>query len=173
MNQKHNKGFTLIELLVVISIIALLSSVVMAALGNARVKARDSAKIQALKQFQNALQLYSSDNGGFPGGWIDNGVWTGYPAGAKAWSSYISSIDPAIKYYALNAANNSTNCTATGCPTYWLAVVLESRDNLVLQSKADFNQILGAASFVGANDTCYYGGGWNVTPHLCYDVIPK
>ena len=55
--KNSNRGFTLIELLVVISIIGLLSSVVLASLSAARGKARDSARIQAIKQIQLALEL--------------------------------------------------------------------------------------------------------------------
>ncbi len=65
-NKKDNSGFTLIELLVVISIISLLSSIVLAALSDAKAKARDVRRMQDLKQIGNALELYRSDNGEYP-----------------------------------------------------------------------------------------------------------
>lgn len=60
------KGFTLIELLVVISIIGLLSSVVLASLNQARAKARDSQRKQAVIQIRNALELYYADHNSYP-----------------------------------------------------------------------------------------------------------
>jgi prepilin-type N-terminal cleavage/methylation domain-containing protein len=57
-------GFTLIELLVVISIISLLTSIVLSSLNDAKAKARDARRIQDLAQIRNAIELYSSDNGG-------------------------------------------------------------------------------------------------------------
>jgi prepilin-type N-terminal cleavage/methylation domain-containing protein len=65
---EQQKGFTLIELLVVISIIALLSSVVLATLSDARARARNTNRTQIAKQYQNALELYHSDNNGYPCG---------------------------------------------------------------------------------------------------------
>src|SRR3989344_9029837 len=63
-----SRAFTLIELLVVISIIGLLSTVVLASLNTARVKARDAQRIAALKEIQKAIELYASDHGGqYPG----------------------------------------------------------------------------------------------------------
>ncbi len=60
------KGFTLIELLVVISIVGLLSSIVFAALGPARGKARDAKRIATLTQVQKALELYYDKYGAYP-----------------------------------------------------------------------------------------------------------
>jgi prepilin-type N-terminal cleavage/methylation domain-containing protein len=60
------KGFTLVELLVVIAIIGLLSTLSIVALNSARTKARDAARVAGIKQWQTALELYYSDNGGYP-----------------------------------------------------------------------------------------------------------
>ncbi|MFA4830691.1 MAG: prepilin-type N-terminal cleavage/methylation domain-containing protein [Patescibacteria group bacterium] len=62
----NKKGFTLIELLVVIAIIGLLSTLAVVALGSAREKARDSKRLSDLKQVQTALELYYTDNNGYP-----------------------------------------------------------------------------------------------------------
>lgn len=68
MNTKH--GFTLLELLVVISIIGMLSSVVLASVGEARERARDAARMQAIHQIDLAVQLYIAENGVAP-------IWEG------------------------------------------------------------------------------------------------
>ncbi len=63
---KHRKGFTLIELLVVISIIGLLSSIVLASVNQARIKARNAIRKSDLVQLRNALELYYSTYGSYP-----------------------------------------------------------------------------------------------------------
>ena len=63
---KKHRGFTLIELLVVIAIISLLSSVILASINNLRAKARDSKRIQTVKEIQKALELYYEKNGQYP-----------------------------------------------------------------------------------------------------------
>lgn len=60
------KGFTLIELLVVIAIIALLSTLAVVALGSARQKSRDAKRLSDVKQIQTALELYFTDQNGYP-----------------------------------------------------------------------------------------------------------
>lgn len=62
----NKKGFTLIELLVVIAIIGLLSTLAVVALGNARLKARDSKRLSDLKQMQTALELHFNENNSYP-----------------------------------------------------------------------------------------------------------
>jgi len=61
---RESRGFTLIELLVVIAIIGILSSVVLASLGTARVKARDARRLSDMKQMQLALELWNDANSG-------------------------------------------------------------------------------------------------------------
>jgi len=63
---KRQKGFTLIELLVVIAIIGILSSVVLASLTTARMKARDAQRLSDLKQLELALQFYYDEHGYYP-----------------------------------------------------------------------------------------------------------
>ena len=52
------KAFTLIELLVVMAVIALLSTLSVVALNNARAKARDSRRLSDVRQIQTALEAY-------------------------------------------------------------------------------------------------------------------
>ena len=63
---RASKGFTLIELLVVIAIIGILSSVVLASLNSARVKARDVRRLSDIDSLKKALALYSNDNNAYP-----------------------------------------------------------------------------------------------------------
>lgn len=86
-NQSKNRGFTLIELLVVIALIGLLSSVVLASLNTARMKARDARRLSDMHQMQVALDLYYSSFGRYPdsdyagcGDWDSSGTPVGAPS---------------------------------------------------------------------------------------------
>lgn len=75
-SREKQKGFTLIELLVVVAIIGILSSVILVSLSSARSKARDSKRVQDMKQIELALDMYLDDYGSYPaddgdgcGGW--------------------------------------------------------------------------------------------------------
>jgi prepilin-type N-terminal cleavage/methylation domain-containing protein len=65
--QHHKSGFTLVELLVVIAIISLLSSVVLATTNLAGARARDTRRVEELRQINLALEQYYQDHGTYPG----------------------------------------------------------------------------------------------------------
>ncbi|MFA5831121.1 MAG: prepilin-type N-terminal cleavage/methylation domain-containing protein [Candidatus Paceibacterota bacterium] len=73
------KGFTLIELLVVIAIISLLSSVVMASVSSAKIKAKDAAIKAQVAQWVTLMGLNFDDYGSYCNlqyGWSRNGAQT-------------------------------------------------------------------------------------------------
>lgn len=59
-------GFTLIEMLVVVAVIGLLSSAVLVGLNDARERARDSRRVADLRQIQNGLEIFYSNNRFYP-----------------------------------------------------------------------------------------------------------
>ncbi|OHA19624.1 MAG: hypothetical protein A2836_03105 [Candidatus Taylorbacteria bacterium RIFCSPHIGHO2_01_FULL_45_63] len=88
--RKNSRGFTLIELLVVISIIGLLSSVVLASLTSARVKARDAKRKATLHQLATANELYFNDVGSYP--WFNGWVHNSAPSFGGLVPAYISTV---------------------------------------------------------------------------------
>lgn len=96
-------GFTLIELLVVISIIALISSLVLATLNQARAKARDASILSDIHTFANVMELYYSDFGYYPPA---NNLTNFFSAtalteikGSNTEPSFISALSPYLKQF--------------------------------------------------------------------------
>jgi len=89
------RGFALIELLVVIAIIGMLSSVVLASLNTARIRARDAQRMTAISQLQNALELYYLDNRQYPpsgGATAPSGSWT--TSTDSSWATFQTALAP-------------------------------------------------------------------------------
>lgn len=63
---KNDKGFTLIELLVVISIVALLATVAIVAMNNARMESRDNKRKADIRQVASALEVYFDEFEQYP-----------------------------------------------------------------------------------------------------------
>lgn len=89
MQRKKAKGFTLIELLIVIAIIGLLATLAIVSLTTAQQKARDAKRIADMKLYQNAIELYFSENpAGYPT--IDG---DGAEATADEWSEFSALVE--------------------------------------------------------------------------------
>lgn len=67
--QKNQKGFTIIELLVVIVIIGILVALALPNLFAAQARGRDTDRKNELKNAQQQLETYHSDNGQYPENW--------------------------------------------------------------------------------------------------------
>ena len=85
MKRIHPKqqAFTLIELLVVIAIIGILASLLLPALAKAKAKANKLKSKSNLKQVQNALNMWSSDNDGVNPGYRNRSYGPGYVQGGN------------------------------------------------------------------------------------------
>lgn len=185
MLKKHNRkglgggngGFTLIELLVVIAIIGILSSVVLASLNTARLKARDARRISDVGQLQLALAVY-------------------YDAHSNTYPVALSSLVPTYIAKLPTDPLSSTNytyaalgtCVAnTSGTTYHLGSSLEDITSSSLVSDADatagtactgsqnsdfsgLSAAAGGAVCDAVAGTTQTGGG-NGT-ESCYDVSP-
>ena len=126
------KGFTLIELLVVISIIGLLSTLAVVALGSARAKSRDARRVSDVKQIQTALELYrdSTTAQTYPAapagnlGEASSGAFclnsSGWIATTNCAGAYMAQVpsDPAIATYHYTYTRPTTD-------TYSIAFTLE------------------------------------------------
>ncbi len=178
-NRAKNKGFTLVELIVVVAIIVIIASVVLASLGEARRKARDTARVQGVLQLQRALQIYFSTSGSFPAG--DESALS-----AALTPIYIGSIpaDPlggstAYQYQALTSPTLGGVCNSgNNCQSYHLGVTLEGGANLGnLNSDKDGENVAGptnGTTLDGISTAANCGADAVATPttDLCYDITP-
>lgn len=103
-------GFTLIELLVVIAIIAVLAALILAALSSAQKGARDSQRLNDMKQYAAALEGYAGDNSGQYPTTNTSPDWR-IPSGGIAGlvPSYMKSAPapPPVGQYAANASQQN------------------------------------------------------------------
>lgn len=101
------KAFTLIELLVVIAIIALLSSIIIASLDSARLKASDSAVKSEVLQLRTIMnQEYT-----------DTGTYTAIKAGGN-WKKQGDTCSGFTGTYASQAATVCNQLVSASCSSY-------------------------------------------------------
>ena len=66
MRQKTIRGFTLLEILVSITIVAVLTAIGIVSYSSVNKRSRDVKRKSDLEQIRSALEMYRSDNGGYP-----------------------------------------------------------------------------------------------------------
>jgi prepilin-type N-terminal cleavage/methylation domain-containing protein len=118
-HQTQKNGFTLIELLVVIAIIALLSTTVMTSISKARMKSRDTQRVENLRQIRVALELYFDDHGYYPRsdcGWDCNGYRYSYTA--ASWNALATDLAPYITVLPKDPLNSTCAPWNANCYSY-------------------------------------------------------
>ncbi len=113
----RHMGFTLIELLVVIAIIGILAAIVLYSLNSARSKSRDGKRLADVRQIMTALDLYYTDNGGYPdasGGQPSGGNWLNFLA---IYPEYPlpSGLNCGATSYVYEPVNNNTDYALVFC----------------------------------------------------------
>lgn len=116
------RGFTLIEIMIVIAIIGVLSSIVLASLGPARMKARDARRIEDLHEINNALALYYSDHHEYPPspcGYDCNGYYYSFDNyDSASWSILQTYLAPYLSKLPVDPINSNCQPWSDGCYSY-------------------------------------------------------
>jgi prepilin-type N-terminal cleavage/methylation domain-containing protein len=158
IKNKTKRAFTLIELLVVISIIALLSSVVMVAVKDAREKAQIAKFKTEVGEFVKALEIYRSMYGYYPKCFNDYSTGGCYYLGIADYDGF-SSNDRSTGLTILDQLKDQKLFTGnfiTNKPSFLIATAIYNDVSLGTESEYDsFNP--SRLQFTYGVDTVFNG----------------
>lgn len=131
MKATSRRAFTLIELLVVIAIIGILSAVVLASLGTARTRAKDTAMVAQIKQVKNALEMFYAEHGFYPVARNSSGLVTDGLAGTLGLSFSANTDSPSAATFMVipsTISNNGYLRSSTGGTGQIYGILLQFED---------------------------------------------
>lgn len=136
----RQSGFTLLEMLVVLAIIGLVVSVGLAAMGEARLRARNAQRIEHIQTYAKATELYFVNAGAFPQAAAPTtNHCLGMNSGETCWAGSMSGDDSLVTKFS-GVVNGSLpegdpgglgrdgylyTCTNSSCDGYDLKFMLE------------------------------------------------
>lgn len=114
----NTRAFTLVELLTVMSIVAVLATISLFAIGGARSSARDARRKADLESIRSALELHRSDCGDYPTSLPNGATFVGGAGCNPVGNTYIQMVpvDPSGGNYIYNITN-STDTAYELCAT--------------------------------------------------------
>jgi prepilin-type N-terminal cleavage/methylation domain-containing protein len=132
--KKNSKGFTIVELLIVIVVIAILAALVLNSFRGVQERARDTKRRTDVNAQASQLEVYYTDNGGYPlfTGQINTDSWISSNlkgADLNAWrapnqttNSMVNSSSPTKDQYGYTPLQDdgTTACTTAPCAKYKL-----------------------------------------------------
>ncbi len=148
-NIKLNKGFTLIELLVVIAIIGILASMLLPALGKAKLRANRIKCVSNLKQVSLGFKIYANDN-------EDKFPWFTKSSGAVAVSGLVTTYQ-ALSNELGNAKILRSACDAQRTDATSFATMVQN--NLSYFYCIDADELKPATILMGTRNIANAGGG--------------
>ena len=133
---RNSKGFTIVELLIVIVVIGILAALVLNSFRGVQERARDTERRTDTNSVATQLEVYYTDNGGYPQftGMVDTDSWISANlkgADLNAWrapnfntNTMVNSATPTKDQYGYTPlqADGTTACTTAPCAKfsiYW------------------------------------------------------